>query len=265
MTDPRPLLFSGVAQQNVTAVLSADEGGIVVHTDEAAAAAADLGLAVHHQLAEGKPVQPRDEVLRVSGNPIQIAMAEERLVGLVAKPSGIATAASRFVDRAGGHFQIVSGAWKKLPFSQKGMIRSAITAGGAAPRIADWPFAYLDKNFVTMLGGVRGALNAVAAHPELASYQRIIQVIDVDDACAAAGGGAHIVFVDTGRIDDVSTVSRALRATGLRDRVRLAFGGGVQLADIDRLRGLDVDIVDIGRAIVDAPLLDMTFRVVDVQ
>jgi nicotinate-nucleotide pyrophosphorylase (carboxylating) len=45
----------------------------------------------------------------------------------------------------------------------------------------------------------------------------------------------------------------------------LAFGGGVQLTDIDRLRGLDVDIVDVGRAIVDAPLLDMRFQVVGVR
>jgi nicotinate-nucleotide pyrophosphorylase (carboxylating) len=265
MTDPRPLLFSGVGQRAVTAVLSAGESGIVVHTDAAAATAADLGLTVRHHLAESKPVQSGDEVLRVTGSPIEIAMAEERLVGLIAKPSGIATAASRFVDRAGGRLQIVSGAWKKLPFSQKDMIRSAITAGGAAPRIADWPFAYLDKNFVTMLDGVQGALDAVAAHPELAAYQRIIQVVDVDGACVAARGGAHIVFVDTGRISDISAASRALRSTGLRDRVRLAFGGGVQLTDIDRLRWLDVDIVDIGRAIVDAPLLDMTFRVVDVR
>jgi nicotinate-nucleotide pyrophosphorylase (carboxylating) len=265
MTDPRPLLFSGVSHRRVTAVLLADDGGVVVHTDAAATAAANLGLTVHHQLAEGKPIQPGDEVLRVTGSPIQIALAEERLVGLVAKPSGIATAASRFVDRAGGRVQIVSGAWKKLPYSQKDMIRSAITAGGAAPRIADWPFAYLDKNFVTMLGGVREALDAVAAHPELSGYQRIIQVVDADRACVAARGGAHIVFIDTGRIDDVSIVSKALRANGLRDRVRLAFGGGVRLSDIDRLRVLDVDIVDVGRAIVDAPLLDMTFRVVDVR
>jgi len=265
MTDPRPLLFSGVAQRDVTAVLSADESGIVVHTDAAADTSADLGLTVVHCLAEGKRVEPGDEVLRVTGSPFQIALAEERLVGLVAKPSGIATAASRFVDRAGGRLQIVSGAWKKLPFSQKDMIRSAITAGGAAPRIADWPFAYLDKNFVTMLGGVHGALKAVAAHPELAGYQRIIQVVDANDACVAARGGADIVFVDTGRISDISAASLALRATRCRDRVRLAFGGGVQLTDIDRLRGLDVDIVDIGRAIVDAPLLDMTFRVVDVR
>jgi nicotinate-nucleotide pyrophosphorylase (carboxylating) len=265
MMDPRPLLFSSVAERDVTAVLSASESGIIVHTGDAATSAADLGMTVDHCLAEGKPVEPGDEVLRVTGSPIQIALAEERLVGLVAKPSGIATAARRFVDHAGTDLQIVSGAWKKLPFSQKDMIRSAISAGGAAPRIADWPFAYLDKNFVAMLGGVRGALEAVAAHPELIDYKRIIQVVDVDGACVAAKDGAHIVFVDTGRIDDVSTISQALRASGLRERVQLAFGGGVQLTDIDRLRGLDVDIVDVGRAIVDAPLLDMTFRVVNVR
>jgi nicotinate-nucleotide pyrophosphorylase (carboxylating) len=265
MTDPRPLLFSGIAHRRVSAVLLADDHGIVTQTEAAAAAATDLGLAVDHHLADGKPVQPGDEVLRLTGAPLQIAMAEERLIGLVAKPSGIATAANRFVERAGGRLQIVSGAWKKLPFSQKDMIRAAITAGGAAPRIADWPFAYLDKNIVSMLGGVQSALDAVTAYPELSGCQRIIQVVDADDACVAARGGAHIVFVDTGRLDDVTTVSDALRAAGLRDRVRLAFGGGVQLTDIDRLRGLDVDIVDVGRAIVDAPLLDMRFQVVDVR
>jgi nicotinate-nucleotide pyrophosphorylase (carboxylating) len=265
MIDPRQLLFSGVAQRRVTAVLLTDDSGVIVHTEAAASEATELGLTVDHYLAEGKPVEPGDQVLRVTGSPIQIALAEERLVGLVAKPSGIATAARRFVDRAGTGLQIVSGAWKKLPFSQKDMIRSAIAAGGAAPRIADWPFAYLDKNFVTMLGGVAGALEAVAAHPELASYRRVIQVVDAEDACVAARGGADIVFVDTGRISDVSATARALSATGLRDRVQLAFGGGVRLIDIDQLREMDVDIVDIGRAIVDAPLLDMTFRVVNVR
>ncbi len=105
----------------------------------------------------------------------------------------------------------------------------------------------------------------MAAHPELDGYQRVIQVVDTDEACVAARGGAHIVFVDTGRIDDLSIVSKALRANGLRERVRLAFGGGVELTDIDRLRELDVDIVDVGRAIVDAPLLDMRFRGVDLR
>jgi len=37
------------------------------------------------------------------------------------------------------------------------------------------------------------------------------------------------------------------------------------LGDLDTLRGLDVDTVDVGRAIVDAPLLDMSLRVSEVM
>jgi len=81
------------------------------------------------------------------------------------------------------------------------------------------------------------------------------------DACAAAAGGAQVVFVDTGQVGDLEQVAGVLRARGLRDKVELAFGGGVELADLDTLRTLDVDTVDVGRAIVDAPLLDMSLRV----
>jgi nicotinate-nucleotide pyrophosphorylase (carboxylating) len=35
----------------------------------------------------------------------------------------------------------------------------------------------------------------------------------------------------------------------------------VRLDDIDDIKRLDVDTVDVGRAIVDAPLLDMRVRV----
>jgi nicotinate-nucleotide pyrophosphorylase (carboxylating) len=82
------------------------------------------------------------------------------------------------------------------------------------------------------------------------------------EAHEAVAHGADIVFIDTGRIADVSTVKERLIGLGLRDSVRLAFGGGVALEDVDALSALGVDILDVGRPIVDAPLLDMRFEVV---
>ncbi len=52
---------------------------------------------------------------------------------------------------------------------------------------------------------------------------------------------------------------------GLRNRVKLAFGGGVKIESIDELKTLDIDILDIGRQIVDAPILDMRLEIVDIQ
>jgi len=169
-------------------------------------------------LDDGAAVLGGEQILWLSGTPMQVAVAEERVIGLLAKPSGIATAAAAFVARAGGRPRIVSGAWKKLPFGQKDMIRSAITIGGAEPRIAEWPFTYIDKNMVAMLGGVRATLEIVAGLP---SRRTVIQLGGGDitsDACDAATCGVHVVFVDTGRIADLDRVVGALRARAFGTR-----------------------------------------------
>lgn len=261
MTDPRPLLFAGISDTTVRAHVVAQEPGIVIGVEEAVNAATEVNALVRHHINDADPVDVGRIVLSIEGSPLAIALAEERLVGIMAKPSGIASAAARFVDRAAGSVRVVSGAWKKLPFSQKSMVRNAVAAGGVQPRIADWPFLYLDKNFVAMLGGVADTLSSAAAHPELTGYRRVIQVTSVDDALTAARCGAQTIFVDTGRLADPSRISDALRAHGLRSGVEIAFGGGISLEDVDVLSSMDVDVIDVGRAIVDAPLLDMNLRV----
>jgi nicotinate-nucleotide pyrophosphorylase (carboxylating) len=256
--DPRETIFAGIADHTFVAALIADDEGIVSPLPAAVEAAQQLGLQIEFALQETGYVRPGDEILRFRGTPMQIALAEDQVIGLLAKASGIATAARRFVDRAQGSPRIVSGAWKKLPLSVKDTIRSAITAGGADPRIATWPFVYLDKNFVTMLGGPERTLDAVVG---MKDHRKVIQLDDPEFAVAAARAGADVVFIDSGRAEDVQMAARHLRDAGLRDRVELAFGGGVQLDDIDALKRIDVDTVDVGRAIVDAPLLDMRLRV----
>jgi len=263
--DIREALFAPIQSHRIRAALIADDPGVLAGVRPAVEMLAGLGLAVDHVLDEGAAVRGGEQILRVSGTPMQVALAEERVIGLLAKPSGIATAAAAFVARAAGRPRIVSGAWKKLPFGQKDMIRSAITTGGAEPRIAEWPFTYIDKNMVAMLGGVRATLEVVAGLP---SRRTVIQLGGGDiasDACDAAASGVQVVFVDTGRIADADRVVGALSARGLRDKVELAFGGGVRLGDLDTLRGLDLDTVDVGRAIVDAPLLDMSLRLSEVM
>ena len=267
MADPREHIFAGIADAQVTAAVRAAEAGFITAIDEAIASAEGLGMTVAFALEDGSAVSEDDEIIRVVGTPYQVALAEERLIGIIGKPSGITTATRRFVERADGRVRIVSGAWKKLPFSLKEMIRSAIIAGGAMPRIADWPFAYLDKNFVRMLGG---PVRTLAAVDGLDGFTRIIQLGGetgtlAQDAVDAALAGADIIFIDTGHRPDVVRVADALRQEGVRDAVTLAFGGGIRLDDIAALAQLDLDIVDVGRPIVDAPLLDMRVTVLDVD
>jgi nicotinate-nucleotide pyrophosphorylase (carboxylating) len=265
--DIRDEILSKVEWKRVTAAILVDEDGIVSGIASTKDEAFKLGLSVLRSAPEGSHVRKGDEVVRFSGTPKQIVMAEEILIGLLAKPSGIATHAHKFVKATGGRPKVVCGAWKKMPPSLKEMIREAVIAGGALSRIEPQPFAYLDKNYVKLLGGIKKSLETVA---HLNNFSKVVQVRGrykdiVSEACEAAESGADIIFIDTGKPDDVRPVVERLRQLGLRDKVKIAFGGGVNLAAIGELKTLDIDILDIGRQIVDAPLLDMRLEIIDVK
>jgi nicotinate-nucleotide pyrophosphorylase (carboxylating) len=260
--DLRDDILRGAAGKQVVASVIADDSGVLAETSAVASEAQHLGLDLQRIRADG-PIRTGDEIARFAGSAKQIVSAEDVLIGLMAKASGIATAARRFVDRAAGRPKIVSGAWKKMPASQKDAIRRAVVAGGASCRISDHPFIYLDKNYIRILGGITASLNAVAGLPE---HEKVVQLKGryqdiAREACAAVAEGADLLHIDTGQPDDVTHVSQALTRLGLRRRVRIAFGGNVRLEDMNRLRALDIDILDIGRQIVDAPLLDMRMEV----
>lgn len=264
MPDIRDSIFHSIASKQVQAVITSDETGVLVETSEARKAALSLDISVDFLLPEASLVNKGDVIARISGKPNAIAQAEERLIGLMAKPSGIASAARRFVDAAGGRPRIVSGAWKKMPPSQKDSIRRAISAGGAEIRISRKPFIYMDKNYIRMLGGIKPSLEAVA---HLEGYLWLIQINNgstdiAADIAQAADYGANIIFIDTGRPADAALSVGILNKLGLRQNIQVAFGGGITLKDIESLKTLDLDLLDIGRAIVDAPLLDMKLDVV---
>jgi nicotinate-nucleotide pyrophosphorylase (carboxylating) len=267
MQDLRDEIFKCVMTRSVTADIIAEGAGIIAGIQAAEEKAKSLRLDIIQIAEEGQTVQRGDVIAKVSGNPKQIALAEDQLIGLVAKPSGIATATRNCVDRAGPDIQIICGAWKKMPVVLKQIIRNAIVTGGGYFRISRDPFIYLDKNYVKMLGGIKRSLQVVA---HLAGFIKVVQIKgrqkDIAlEACEAAELDADIIFVDSGQPEDLREIADLLNRKGLRDRVKLAFGGSVKIEDIDRIKNLPVDILEIGRQIVDAPLLDLKLEVVEVK
>ncbi len=267
MQDLRDDIFKSVMTRSVTADLIAEDAGVIAGILAAKDKAKSLGLDIIQMAEEGQTVQRGDVVAKVSGNPKQIAVAEDQLIGLVAKPSGIATAARNCVDRAGPDIQIVCGAWKKMPLVLKQTIRDAIVTGGGHFRISRDPFIYLDKNYIQMLGGIKSSLHAVA---HFTGFKKVVQIKgrqkDIAlEACEAAELNADIIYVDNGQPQDLRKLADMLNRKGLREKVKIAFGGSVKIEDIVRFRDLPVDILEIGRQIVDAPLMDLKLEVVEIK
>ncbi len=261
--DIRDVIFSTISDRQYTAHLLTERQGVIAGVKRLQTFLTDNNISAELRVVEGEQVAAGQVLTVIIGTPKQIAVAEEFVVGFLAKPSGLATAARRAVEAAGPGLNIVCGAWKKMPHEIKHIVREAVAAGGAWFRITNEPFLYLDKNFVRMLGGVEATLKSVS---HITDKVKAIQIKgetgDVGaEALAAFHWGAGILMVDTGRQEDVAIVNRVLTAAGCRDKVKLAFAKGVKIEDIAGLQGHGIDMLDIGAAILDAPLLDMKLEV----
>jgi nicotinate-nucleotide pyrophosphorylase (carboxylating) len=265
ITEIRERIFREHLGQTVTAIITAEAPGVLSGIQQARNLMESLGLCFSTGLPDRSVLKRGQEIARVTGNPLQIAQAEERVIGSLSKPSGIATAARKALQKVGARYQVVSGGWKKMPFEIKDIVRQAVRDGGLSVRISEEPFVYLDKNYVRILGGVGQAVQAALPLNRTIVVQIRGENSSVEDeAIEAALAGANVVMVDTGRCEHLKKVIQVLKNRELRSKVRIAFAGNVTLDDLDVLAQMDLDVVDIGYAILDAPCLPMRFDVVRV-
>lgn len=264
MTDIRDTLFRDISEKKYRALLTAERSGVLSGEAEARACAEKLGIELELCKKEGDELSHGECFANLLASPKQIALAEEQLIGTLAKASGIATAARTAVHLADGKVKIVSGSWKKMPPQIKQMVRKATSSGGASFRICDQPMIYLDKNFIRILGSIPKALEACSPFVEstkVVQIKGITGTIEEETEQALSAGG-HILMVDTGEFSDFCRCRNVLEASGRRGEVQLAFAGGVRLTDIPRFADEGIDILCIGKEIVDAQLLDMKLDVI---
>lgn len=264
MTDDlRDTIFAPVADRIFTADVRVTTAGVICGVELAGQKAVDLGCEVLFCAADGDEADVETPILSIRGSAKAIAMAEDCIPGAIAKPSGIARATRQAQKLAGNRVRVVSGAAKKMPEEIKPQIRRAVHRGGGSGRISNVPFLYLDKNYVRIFGSVRKTLEAVAP---MQGFVRAIQlrglVEDITlEARAAIELGAEILMVDSGRLEDLDLVAKRVREAGRREQTTIAFAGDIAMEDIAQVVTHDVDILDIGRAVLDAPIADIKFDV----
>ncbi|MCR4399217.1 MAG: hypothetical protein NUV93_09690, partial [Firmicutes bacterium] len=95
--DLRCALFKEIMGLRVNFRVTACSPGVFAGTPRLAARARDIGVDVRHLAGEGEVLHEGTVVVEAAGNPLQVALAEETFIGLIAKPSGVATAARRAV------------------------------------------------------------------------------------------------------------------------------------------------------------------------
>jgi nicotinate-nucleotide pyrophosphorylase (carboxylating) len=251
-------LLAGIAG-SFRAVVVATEPGCVAGLGLLDPASAPVPVGQWHIVRrDGDELAPGEPIVEMEGSAAELAAAEDFVVGNLGFASGVANRARQIVAAGPPGLAIACGGWKKLPAALKPALRAGLAVANVRARLLDGDFVYIPKNTVKLVGGLAAAVQAGCGlnHGTVA-----VQVTDVAGALLAVNNGAGAVMVDTGTVSVLAAVDDALRAEGFRERVTIGFGGGVTPEFLSAARAAGADVVDVGRAILDAPLWDLRVEV----
>lgn len=259
----REFLFYPIKENSYSFSIRAKESGVFSGAESLETMVAELDLRNVMMVPEGEVLSSGSMVFSATSDAETVAKAEEILLGVIGKSSGVATAAAAFAHQV-EKVKVVCGAWKKLNSALRKELRRAVMTGGVGLRMTEEPFIYLDKNYIRMFRGIAAAVaRAKQFDPArlVVAQLRGESIAIAAEANLAVEAGADILMIDTGQIGDFKMVANAAEEGGWRTRVQLAFAGGVNVKQLAQLSDLGADIVDVGRAILDAPLLDFSLDV----
>lgn len=251
-----------LADRVMKARLVVCQDGIIAGVRETAETAELMGIQVNFLVEEGAPVAQTQTVALFEGPVLVLSQAENLMPGILCKPSGVATASTRAVALANGKVRIVVGALKKVHPGIRPSLLETLRACGVETSLSK-SMIYLDKNMIRAFGSLKAALVAASRFPEM---RLVVQLRGekcsiVEEAVLALRYKADVLMVDTGIERDVLDLLDSLNPTQ-RSKVEIAYSGNVGLEDIGHLSRLGIDSLCIGRAILDAPMLDFQLDII---
>jgi nicotinate-nucleotide pyrophosphorylase (carboxylating) len=210
--------------------------------------------------SDGDRVSAGDRVLEVEGPLRPLLGAERTALNFLARLSGVATAARRFVDAVEGTGCRILDTRKTTP-GWRALEKYAARSGGATNHRAGlWDMVLIKENHVRVAGGVRAALDAVARRAAEARVEVEIEVTTPDELDEALAGSPDRILLDNMTVAQLEVAVARVRSAP-PPRPLLEASGGVTLATVRRIAESGVDFVSVGAITHSAPALDLSLLV----
>ncbi len=233
-------------------------------------------------MEEGTPFRPFQPVMEVEGNYRDFAVFETAMLGLICQASGVATKAARCRIAAGDRMVVSFGARRMHP-AVAPMIERAAFIGGcdgvavivSAELIEVYPVGTMPHALILVLGDTVEAVKAFdkVLPPEI---KRVALIDTFNDekfeairVAEALGEKLFAVRLDTpaSRRGNFYRIFEEVRweldLRGYRD-VKLFASGGIDEEEIRELRPI-VDAFGVGTSISNAPVIDFSMDIVEVE
>ncbi len=233
-------------------------------------------------MREGTLIHPFEPVMEIEGHYQDFCVFETAVLGLICQASGVATKAARFKNLADGRLVVSFGARRMHPILAPMIERNAYIGGcdGVAviksgEIIGEDPMGTMPHALIICMGST---VEAVKAYDEVLEprFKRVALIdtfldekFEAINVAEALGQRLFAVRLDTPssrrgnfyRILEEVRWELDVRGFG---HVKLFVSGGIKEADIPVLNPL-VDAYGIGTSISNAPVIDYSMDIVEVQ
>ncbi len=192
-------------------------------------------------------------VLSIEGSARALLTGERTALNFLARLSGIATLAARFVREVEGTGTVVLDTRKTTP-GLRTLEKAAVAAGGATNhRVGLYDAMLIKENHIAAAGGIAQAVaRAREAAPELVDTLEV-EVRDTREIDEALAAGAPCLLLDNMSVDELS--GAVARVGG---RAKLEASGNVTLENIRERAMTGVDFISVGALTHSAPALDLS-------
>lgn len=233
-------------------------------------------------MPEGTVFYPNEPVLEIEGDYQDFCLYETAILGLLCQATGIATKSSRFKKLCGGRLLMSFGARRMHPFLAPMIERNAFVGGcdgvsviKSGEIIGKDPLGTVPHALIICIGSTVDALKAFdrVMGPEINRVALIDTFNDEKFECLnvaeALGDRLYAVRFDTPssrRGDFLSILEESRWELDLRgfEHVKIFVSGGLEEEDIPTLNPV-VDAYGIGTAISNAPVVDFSMDIVEVN
>jgi len=250
----------------VEAEIVAKESGVIAGIEEALTLLKSFGFQVRVIVPDGSRVEEKATVLEIVGDARTLLSIERTLLNLLMRMSGIATATSRLIEkvRRAGYKTRIACTRKVAPGLSYFDKRAVMLGGGDTHRFHLDDLIIVKDNHLVVVGDVGEAIKRVR---DAVSFSKKIEieVSTEDEALEAAKAGADIVMLDNFFPQQIKDTMVLLDRKGLRGKVLIEAGGGINERNVLEFAATGVDILSLGEITDSVKALDMSLEVLKVR
>jgi nicotinate-nucleotide pyrophosphorylase (carboxylating) len=207
----------------------------------------------HASVAEGRGVEPGDEVATVTGPLGSILTAERTALNFMQRLSGIATMTRAYADALAPYPGVTLLDTRKTTPGLRFLERAAVRAGGGHNhRDGLWDAILIKDNHIATAGSVTAAIQRARR----SGMPVEVEVENLDQLQEALAERAEIVLLDN---MSPELMRRAVEMTA--GRARLEASGGMTLEGAVAAAKAGVDRISVGALTHSAPALDLSLEV----